>query len=124
MAVSCEFCRVCCRAGADVSCAGGVQYCTAAVSHSGTGQNRCSILSGGHKDGLQEKQMERECETSWALSKLLSATGELYLLSGSAYQGTVQAAGAAACKNQKTGLSVPRERGWDYSCSQHWGCLV
>lgn len=51
--------------------------------------------------------------------KLLSATGELYQLGGSAYQGNVQAAGAAACR-QKGDLSVPRD--WNPSCSQHWGC--
>lgn len=109
--VSCNFLQcLCSRAGADVSCAGGVQYCNAAVLHSGTGQNRCSFLSGGQKNGLQEKQMAQGFKTSRILSKLLSTPGELYQFSGSAYQGNVQAAWAAACK-QKANLPVPRETG-------------
>ena len=37
----------------------------AAVLHSGTGQNWCSLLTGGQKDGLQQKQIEEECKISW-----------------------------------------------------------
>lgn len=36
----------------------------AAALRSGTGQNGCSLLTGGQKDGLQEKQIEEECKIS------------------------------------------------------------